>query len=67
MSEELKPLTPAFRADINTSIDKMIRELNTCQNNALVNAHKSALNAVRMLINALPDGYLIPVERTERK
>ena len=67
MREELKPLTPEFRADINTSIDKMIRELNTCQNNALVNAHKSALNAVRMLINALPDGYLIPVERTERK
>jgi hypothetical protein len=66
MNEELKPLTPEFRADINTNIDKQIRELNACQNNALVNAHKSALNAVRMLISALPDGYPIPVERRKQ-
>ncbi len=32
-----KPLTPKFRDEIISTIDKNITELNTCQNNAFVN------------------------------
>ena len=31
-----KPLTPAFRSDINKAIDNNIADLRTCQSNAIV-------------------------------
>jgi hypothetical protein len=40
-----------------------MQELNTCKDNAFVSAQKVGLIALENLINALPDGYPIPVER----
>lgn len=58
-----RPLTPQLRSEIVQSIDSNISELNTCKNNALVNMQKTGYVALRNIINALPDGYLIPFER----
>lgn len=58
-----KPLTPSLRQDINCSIDENIAELKTCQSNGLVNMQMAGLNALRTIINALPDGYPLPMER----
>lgn len=58
-----KPLTPDLRSDIAAGIHKNMAELNTCQPNALVNIQKIGLNQLQKLINALPDGYPIPLER----
>ena len=64
MSKEfLKPLTPAFRKEINTSIDNQIRELENCQINAFVSAQMCGLSTLKDLINALPDGYPIPMKK----
>lgn len=59
--EDYKPLTPEFREEINISINKQVAELNACQPNAFVNAQLMALKAHENLINALPDGYPIPI------
>ena len=53
-----KPLTPAFRSDITAGIHKNMTELN-----ALVNIQKIGLIQLERLINTLPDGYPIPLER----
>ena len=58
-----KPLTPAFRSDITGRHHKNMTELNTCQPNAIVTAQKIGLIQLEKLINALPDGYPIPLER----
>lgn len=58
-----KPLTPSFRKDINSCIEKNISELQTCENNGLVNMQIVAQNTLKNLINNLPDGFLIPMER----
>lgn len=58
-----KPLTPDLRSDITAGIHKNITELNACQPNALINIQKIGLNQLQKLINALPDGYPIPLER----
>lgn len=58
-----RPLTPQLRSEIMNGIDSNISELNTCQSNALVNMQKTGYWALRNIINALPDGYLIPFER----
>lgn len=58
-----RPLTPQLRSEIMNGIDSNISELNTCQSNALVNMQKTGYLALRNIINALPDGYLIPFER----
>jgi hypothetical protein len=60
---EYKILTPVYRAEIQESIKDQMQELNTCQNNAFVSAQKVGLTALSSLINALPDGYPIPIER----
>lgn len=60
---EYKPLTPMFRSEIQEGINSQMSELNTCQNNAFVSAQKVGLTALSNLINALPDGYPIPIER----
>lgn len=58
-----KPLTPDLRSDITVGIHKNMTELNACQPNALVNIQKIGLIQLERLINALPDGYPIPLER----
>lgn len=58
-----KPLTPDLRSDITAGIHKNITELNACKPNTLVNIQKIGLNQLQKLINALPDGYPIPLER----
>lgn len=58
-----KPLTPSLRVDINISIDKNITELKLAKSNAFVNMQIAGYEATRRLINGLPDGYPIPIER----
>lgn len=61
--QEYKPLTPSFRQDINAGFDEQINELRTCEPNALVTVQIAALETYRKLINGLPDGYPVPVNR----
>lgn len=63
MSDLYKPLTPTYRAEIQDSIRSQLAELNTCKDNAFVSAQRVGLTALKGLINALPDGYPIPIER----
>ena len=62
---DYKILTPDFRREINASIEKQLAELATCQNNAFTQIEKTALKMTRTYINALPDGYLVPVRRAK--
>ncbi len=57
------PLTPELRNSINSSIDNNISELRTCKKNAFVIMQITANSALKNIINALPDGYPIPMER----
>ena len=61
-----KPHTPKLRNDILDSINSQISELNTCQSTVFVAAQKVGLNALENLFRALPDGYPIPIEKTEK-
>lgn len=61
-----KPLTPDLRASINRSIDNNISELSTCKPNAFVNMQIDAHEILKSIINALPDGCMIPMERSRR-
>lgn len=58
-----KPLTPTLRAEINSAIDKNITELKTCHSNAFVNMQIIAYEQVKKLINRIPDGYPIPMNK----
>lgn len=60
-----KPLTPKFRGEINDSIHDQMLELNACQNTPYVTVQKIRLQTLENLISALPDGYLIPMERSD--
>ena len=60
-----KPLTPEFRARINESVRSIEIELNTCQNTPYVTAQKIGLQALENLINALPDGFPLPMKMRE--
>lgn len=61
-----KPLTPKFRSDILDSINSQVSELNACQENVFVSAQRVGLDALQNLIKALPDGYPIPIERSDK-
>lgn len=61
-----KPLTPKFRSDILDSINSQVSELNTCQENVFVSAHRVGLDALQNLIKALPDGYPIPLKEGDK-
>lgn len=61
-----KELTPKFRSEILDSINSQVNELNTCQTNAFVSIQMVGLNALKNLFKALPDGYPIPIEKTEK-
>lgn len=58
-----KPLTPQFRRKINEAVENRISELRECEENAFVNAYMVGYNALSTIINALPDGFPIPMER----
>ena len=61
-----KPLTPELRSNINSSIDNSISELGTCKANAFVSSQLIGYKALKTIINALPDGYPLPMTRRER-
>lgn len=61
MSNFYKPLTPQFRREINASIDARIAEMETCKQNVLVQNHICAYEKLKELIEALPDGFLMPL------
>lgn len=63
---DYKPLTPKFRNDILDSINSQLSELNTCQANAFVSVQKVGLSALKNLFKALPDGYPVPIKRTDK-
>ena len=63
---DYKPLTPKFRSEILDSINSQVNELNTCQTNAFVSIQMVGLNALKNLFKALPDGYPIPIERSDK-
>lgn len=56
-----KPLTPDFRDQILSSIDDQIREINTCNNTCFKSMYLNSYGALKQLINALPDGYPLPI------
>lgn len=62
-ANDYKILTPDFRREINISIEKQLAELATCRDNAFTQCQKIALNITRNFINALPDGYPLPIRR----
>lgn len=61
-----KQLTPKFRSEILDSINSQVNELSTCQTNAFVSAQMVGLNALKNLFRALPNGYPVPFERTDK-
>ncbi len=61
--DDIKPLTPSFRNDIDIAFDKQIAELKTCEPNTLVNIQIEALKMYKTLIHGLPDGYPIPIRK----
>lgn len=61
-----KPLTPELRKKINNSIDNNISELRTCNPCTLVNMQINGNMLLKNIINALPDGYPIPMERRRK-
>ncbi len=63
--EIYKPLTPSLRMKIDNAFDRQINELKTCEDNALVRAQISALQAYKRIIHRLPDGYPIPINKEE--
>lgn len=58
-----KILTKDFREKINRGIDQNIEELLRCDKNSLVIAEINAYQMLRNMINSLPDGCPIPVEK----
>lgn len=58
-----KPLTPAFRKQIDESIERQLTELSECQNTPYVSALRTGLKATKVLIHGLPDGFPIPMEK----
>lgn len=60
---EYIPLTPAIRETVNNVIDGRLSELDKCDQTAWVSMARIANEACKNLINALPDGYLLPVTK----
>ena len=66
MAELYKTLTPAFRQQILDSLDQQLRELDSCQDNALVAVQRLGLSSYKALFKALPDGYPVPITKGGR-
>ncbi len=58
-----KLLTPDFREQINRGIDRNIEELLRCDRNPYVNGAINAYQILHNMINSLPDGFPIYVEK----
>ncbi len=63
--ERYKPLTPSFRKEIDYAINRQIDELKMCEDNVLVRAQISGLQAYRGFIHSLPDGYPMSTKKEE--
>lgn len=61
--EGYKLLTSSFRTEIDDAFDRQIKELKTCEPNALVMVQISALQTYKRLIHGLPDGYPMPIRK----
>lgn len=59
----LTPLTKDMKCSVNMELDKRMQELNRCDDTPYVALYKAAYSITRNLINALPDGYPVPVTR----
>lgn len=59
----LTPLTKDMKGSLNEEIDKRMDALNRCDDTPYVALYKMAYGMTRNLINALPDGYPVPVTR----
>lgn len=59
----LTPLTKDMKWQVNIQIDNRITELNRCDNTPYVSMCRSVYNMAKSLINALPDGYPVPVSK----
>lgn len=59
----LTPLTKDLRASVNSEIDSRLEELNRCDDTPYTALYRVAYGAAKNLINALPDGYPVPVSR----
>ena len=63
MNVYFKTLTPAFREEIKEAVRKEMQELNTCEDTYFVRTRKDGLVAFLRLIDSLPDGYPIPMNK----
>lgn len=64
-STEYVPLSPEIRAAVNKTVDQRVAALNACESTPWINLSRCANEMVRNLINALPDGYPVPVIKNE--
>lgn len=60
------PMTPELRRAANDSIDEGIREVKTCADTPWKSMYLIAYEAQRTIINAIPDGYPMPVRDRTR-
>lgn len=61
----LTPLTKDLKASVNSEIDRKMEELNRCDETPFVALYRVAYGVTRNLINALPDGYPVPVTKSK--
>lgn len=59
----LTPLTKEMKRSVNIELDSKIEALNRCDNTPYVEMYKALYGLTRNFINALPDGYPVPVTR----
>ena len=63
--KEYTPLTPDIREIINHTIDQNIIALDACKKMSWVEWLKDENERLRRLVNALPDGYPLPLMKNE--
>lgn len=61
----LAPLTKDMKCSVNMELDKRMQELNRCDDTPYVEMYKALYGLTRNFINALPDGYPVPVTRSK--
>lgn len=61
----LTPLTKDLKASVNSELERKMEELNRCDETPFVALYRVVYGATRNLINALPDGYPVPVTRSK--